>query len=373
MHFKKKTLIAFLQLSFVVGAMATEGEPTGADHPANAAVAESQATAPVKPAPDKTARGTGGGSAQTGGPAAAEKPAAKFAVKQGTGGAQVVGAAPAVRLPEGPLGRAPEDINKVLAAAQKAGGQALDPIQREINMPGLKKDDPSLKPFVLHTRNGVNEIVKMSARLLNRIATPFKKPVLIDTTNSTSKIVGSDIYFTPAGDQPIGLYIADSANTSQTISLTIIPDNEIPGQNLIVKLEDLRAVQNLAVAAATAEESEIVQPKASDYTGFVRAIMAKAVRGSIPGFSPIPIEGGIARMGTLDVEPELAFTGSVVDVYRYRIKNSGDQALDLVETAFFRKGVKAVSFFPHMNLQPGQESYVFLLADKPTAAAQEAN
>lgn len=368
-HFKFSALL-LSQLALSMGVLAADKSELGmAD------------VAPITPVVVPSVEPAVVGGNAVGTPAAAAEPmkageksstaTGRFVVKKGTGNSQQVGVAPPIQLPKGPLGQSPGDINKLLVEAQKAGGQALDPIQREINMPGLKKDDPSLKPFVLHTRNGVNEIVKMSGRLLNRIATPFKKPVLIDTTGSVSKIVGSDIYYTPVGQLPIGLYIADSANTSQTISLTVMPDPDIPGQNLIVKLEDLRAVQNVALAAATAEEAEVVQPKSSDYTSFIRSLMAKAVRGSVPGFSPVPMEGGVARMGTLDIEPELAFTGSVVDIYRYRIRNIGEQPLDLVETAFFRQGVKAVSFFPRMALQPGQQSYVFLLADKPTSAAQE--
>lgn len=354
------SLAIAVQLAWPLAALANdanEASPAAASVP-QTAPAKSEPSAPnAANAPEAAAKPE-------------QKPGSRFATKAGTGGSQVVQKAPEVKLPPGPLGKAPEDINKLIAEAQKAGGQPLDPIQREINMPGLKKDDPALKPFVLHTRNGVNEIVKMSSHLLNRIATPFKKPVLIDTTESASKIVGSDIYYTPKGDQPVGLYIADSANTSQTISLTIIPDSQIPGQNLIVKLEDLRTVQNLSLAAATAEEAEVVQPKANDYTSFVRSLMTQAVRGKIPGFSPVPLEGGMARMGTLDVQPELVLTGSVVDIYRYRIRNSGEQPLDLVETAFFRKGVKAVSFFPKLALQPGQQSYVFLLADKPNSSGE---
>ena len=273
--------------------------------------------------------------------------------------------APVVELPPGPLGAAPADINKILAETQRAGGQPLDSIQREMNMPGLKKDDPALKPFVLHTRNGVNEIVKMSSRLLNRIATPFKKPVLIETTGADAKIVGSDIYFSPKGDDPIGLFIADASNTSQTISLTIIPDQAIPGQNLIIKLNH---VIGEVKGAATGEEADLLQPKPSDHTSNIRSLLTKAVRGNVPGFSPVPMEGGVARMGTLDIEPDLTFAGSVVDIYRYRLTNKGTEPLDLVETAFFRNGVKAVSFFPRLSLQPGQQGYVFLLADKPAAA-----
>lgn len=297
----------------------------------------------------------------------AQESKVRFVTKQGTGSSKTISKAPEVTFPKGPLDQPAGDVNQLIEQAKQPGGIALDPIQREINMPGLKKDDPTLKPFVLHTRNGVNEIVKLSSHLLNRLATPFKKPVLIDTTDVPHKIVGSDIYYMPAGNNPIGLYITDATNTSQTISLTIIPDSSIPGQNLIIKMEDLRALESLSLAAASVEEAAVMQPKASDYTSFVRSLMTQAVRGQIPGFSPVPLEGGVARLGELTVTPELVFTGSVLDIYRYQVENAGLLPMDLAETAFAREGVKAVSFFPLSSLEPGQQSYVFLLAGKPNA------
>ena len=59
----------------------------------------------------------------------------------------------------------------------------------------------------------------------------------------------------------------------------------------------------------------------------------------------------------------------MVDVYRYSLMNKGQETVDLTETAFYRKGVKAVSFFPHLALKPGEGGYVFLLADKPKSAS----
>ena len=350
---------------------------------AGAAMANDAPEAAVVAKPESTAE-QGSDSGATG--------SGKFIERTGTGSSKPVRTAPPVTLPQGPLGKPPadinklieqaskgalsqtpkpEEVNKVIAEAQKEGGQALDPIQRDMNLPGLKKDDPALKPFVIHTRNGVNEIVKMSGRLLNRVATPFKKPLVIDSagenSRSITKVVGSDIYYLPEGDKPIGLYIVDSSNTSQAISLTVVPAGDLPGQNIIIKLEDLRTVASLAEAAST-EEGELSQPRTTDYTGTVRSLLTQAVRGKVAGFAPVPLEGGVARMGTLDVEPELAFTGAVFDIYRYRITNSGSKPIDLVETAFYRKGVKAVSFFPSFALNPGDQSYVFLLADKPESA-----
>lgn len=353
-YLKPAALAVSLNLAFGAGAQEAPGSRK------LPAPSEAQVAVQTAPAPAPTS---------TSAPANTEspKPTGRFVERAGTGSSKPVRSAQPVSLPEGPLGKPPGDINKLIAEAQKAGGEPIDAIQKEINLPGLKKDDPSLKPFVLHTRNGVNEIVRMSGRLLNRIATPFKKPVIIDTTDSVSKIVGSDIYYTPSGDKPIGLFIIDSANTQQTISLTVIPEYGIPGQNLIVKLEDLRTVDNLANASSQ-DESEVLQPRASDYSGYVRSLLTQAVRGKVAGFSPVPLEGGVASLGALAVEPELAFAGSVVDIYRYKLLNTGTTPLDLVETAFYRKGVKAISFFPRMSLQPGEVSYVFLLADKPKAA-----
>jgi len=208
----------------------------------------------------------------------------RFVTRPGTGGVKSVRSAPSVTLPDGPLGKAPADISRVIGDAQRAAGVPLDAYQKEINLPGLKKDDPATRPTVLHTRNGVNEIVRLSSRLPNRIATPFKDPRVVGDVpeDDSQQIVGSDVYLRPQGEQPMGVFIVDGANTSQVISLTIIPTPEIPGQNLIVKLEDLRTVKPLA-GGGSAEEQEINQPRSTDYVGNVRQIMAQAVRGKIRG------------------------------------------------------------------------------------------
>lgn len=300
----------------------------------------------------------------------AEPPKNKFIERPGTGKSTVVRSAQPVKLPEGPLGKAPPDIKKAIEDAKKEGGVGLDAYQKEINLPGLKKDDPSLKPFVLHTRNGVNEVVKLSSTLLNRIATPFARPAVIDSSESTSKVVGSDVYFMPNGDEPVGIYIVDQTNTAQTIALTVIPTKSIPGQNIIIKMEDLRAVKNLT-SEDSSDDDGFSRPKSTDYTGYIRNIMTQAVRGKINGFVPVPIEGGVAKVGDLEVTPELVFTGSVVDVYRYSLSNTGKDSIDMTETAFYKKGVKAVSFFPRLSLKPGERGYVFLLSEKPASAGNK--
>lgn len=290
----------------------------------------------------------------------------RVVTRAGTGGSQAVSRAqvPAVSPPIPPAPLA--DVERSIEDARRAGGIPMDPALRDINLPGLKNDDPTLRPWVLHTRNGVNEVVKLSASLINRIATPFRKPILIDPSNATAKVLGSDVYYTPNNANPVGIFIVDGENRGQTISLTVIPTAGIPGQNLIVKLEDLRAAEDL-----TPNAPKKGQPpnKESDYVGYIRSLMTHALRGSVPGFSVVPLEGGVAKMGDLKITPDLVFSGSAIDIYRYRVVNTGTQSIDLQEPPFYRKGVRAVSFFPRLALSPTEETFVFILAGKPESGA----
>lgn len=285
----------------------------------------------------------------------------RFIEKPGTGRTEALRLTPSSTLSSLPTGTEIEH-------ARAAAGVPLDSVSREINLPGLKRDDPTLKPWVLHTRNGVNEVVKFSANLINRIATPFNRPIIVDSTESNAKIIGSDIYYTPLGYQPIGLFIVDSENRGQTISLTIIPTKGIPGQNLIVKMEDLRVAEDLVPGNPKTDKP--IPSRENDYQGFVRSMMSNAIRGNIPGYSIVPLETAAAKIGHIDVLPDLVFSGQSNDVYRYKLVNKGEDTVDLYEPAFYRKGVKAISYFPKMSLAKGQSTYVFLLADKPSSGGE---
>lgn len=284
----------------------------------------------------------------------------RYLEKPGTGKQEIVSVAKPVVYSD-PMA----SVEKSMEIAKKAGGIPMDPALKDINLPGLKKDDPTLRPWVLHTRNGVNEVVKLSSSYLNRIVTPFKKPLIVEMSKSTSKIVGSDVYFLPEGNKPIGLFIIDSENKNQSISLTVTPVSNIPGQNLMVKIEDLKVAEDLI--GPNSKTKSGIPIKDSDYVSFLRNILASAARGKIHGFSAVPLEGGVAQIGDLIVKPDFVFSGSSLDVYRYKIENQSEKTIDLSETAFYRKGVRAVSFFPLQSLEVNESSYVFIVADKSPA------
>lgn len=293
----------------------------------------------------------------------------RYVERPGTGASVPVTTAPAVKpqaqKPTTPPTAPLSAVEKSLKQAGAAGGVPMDPRITDVNLPGLKRDDPSVRPWVLYTRNGVNEVVNLSSSFVNRIATPFRNPVIVDAANTPIQTVGSDVYVTPKSGKPVGLYIINGENKQQVISLTIIPIPDIPGQNVIVKLEDLRADTDLAQGGAgQGGIKNPAGPAPSSYVGQIRALLTQAVRGTIRGYAVVPIEGGVAKIGDLSVTPDIVFTGSTLDIYRYKIVNEGQSAVDLVESAFYREGIRAVAFFPNTTLQPKEQTYVFILANK---------
>jgi conjugal transfer pilus assembly protein TraK len=295
---------------------------------------------------------------------AEEGAAASFHEQAGTGSSEVVRRAPSPpavrpRVPQQPLSELHDSVRR----AREAGGQPMPEDLRGVNLPGLKQGDASLRPLVIHTRNGVNTAIDLSSQLTNRLSTPFAKPLLVGVTpeSASVQILGSDVYFIPSGEHPLGVYIVNAQNKDQVISLTVVPKRDFPGQNVLLKVEDLAAADNLTSGPGGSTD---LPNTAANYTDFVSAVMAHAVKGEIPGYSVVPLRKARAMVGELKVMPDVVFTGANLDVYRYRIRNTASQRLDLTEPAFYRKGVRAVSFFPRLSLSPNEEGFVFILADK---------
>lgn len=245
---------------------------------------------------------------------------------------------------------------------RKESGFAPPESLRDTRLPGLKADSPSLKPVVVHTRVGINELVELSSAYLNRISTPFENPVIVDISGSQSKIIGSEIFYLPKGNDPISIYIFDKSNPSQTINLTIKPNNKLPAQNVLVKIENFRALGNLSLI--NDPEKGVVLDEASDHEGTLSSLIIGAIKGKINGFSPIPIEGGTAKIEDVEIIPDVVFQGYYLDIYRYQLNNAGERTIALNEGVFYRKGVKAISFFPRDTIKPKEKTFVFIVAAK---------
>jgi conjugal transfer pilus assembly protein TraK len=229
----------------------------------------------------------------------------------------------------------------------------------EQKLPGLglmPGDKQATKANVVRVSSDRNEIIYVSAEYPNRIATPYADPKVIDDDKAVVKAVGQSIYVTPKSDAPITLFVSGPSPNDPVVSLTLVPKN-LPSQTIILQLDEPLA----AVGAKPEEEA----PSDNVYTDRIRYVMRQIAQGKTPeGFAEGALPRAVARMDQLMVIPEVRYSGSRYDVYRYRIENVSDVTVEMDEQAFASDGVRAVAIFPNAILDKGQSTSVFVMADK---------
>lgn len=222
------------------------------------------------------------------------------------------------------------------------------------SMPSEKK---ALTATVLQVSEQRNEIVHVSGAFPNRISTPFPAPKLIDNSEVEWQAQGQSLYISTLSDKPVGLFVTGSGANDPVISLTLIPKS-IPAQTLILQLDDA------AAASAFMNEKE-AWSEADTYTDRRRSLMRSMILGlTPPGFSEAKLPTSIARTDRLVIMPERRLSGQRLDVFTYRVENVSQSEVELSEPSFYGNGVRAISLYPIMRLQPGMSTTVYVISDK---------
>jgi len=217
---------------------------------------------------------------------------------------------------------------------------------------------------------GSNEMVYVGLGIMNRIATPFRTPKIVEAAGINFKRVGQDFYFVPDKEGPIGVFIAETAQGNapgQVAALTLIPKAGLPGQNILLLPEGMDGVSpgdGTATFAPRAAQEELAAPP-SDYADAIRQILVTLVQGAVPsGYQEGGLKVGAARVGSILTIPEKLYVGYAFNIYRYRIENAGREPIDLNEASFHDDGVRAVAFWRNSRLAPGEATRVFIVADR---------
>lgn len=232
-------------------------------------------------------------------------------------------------------------------------------------MPALGSPGQAAVPTaqnIVRIGQGGNEIVYVGLGFLNRIATSFREPKVIEASGIEFQRVGQDIYFLTDKEAPIGLFIAEGANggAGQVASLTLIPRAGLPGQNILLVMDGVAS----PAALGSAGQEDLAAPPA-DYTDAIRKIMVGFVQGGVPpGFQEGTIRVGAARVGAVLVLPEKMYQGYAFNVFRYKVENAGREPIDLNEASFHEDGVRAVAFWRNSRLAAGESTTVFIVADR---------
>lgn len=247
-----------------------------------------------------------------------------------------------------------------IAPNQAAKSYAATPIKMKGDLPGMAGSSLSAKPVILRSPMGVNELVSISATQPSMIRTPFKDPEIIDNqADADITAIGSNVYVAPKGGQPFGIFITDKQNPSApVISLTLVP-RDVPGQVIIVQPE------GMATGMKPGEEEDRPQPESHEAE--LVQILRDVVRNRTPqGFTKASIKTPDARLGSIIATGLARWSGSEMDVYSYRLVNTGPRDVSLTEQTFYSKGVKAVALFPAIRIDPGQSTNVYVLRGKST-------
>jgi conjugal transfer pilus assembly protein TraK len=220
-------------------------------------------------------------------------------------------------------------------------------------MPGETSD---LKIKTVQVGTDRNELVYISLTQLNKIATPFEAPQAIDSAGATLKTVGQDLYLLPANDKPLTVYISDGG-TGQSIGLTLVPKANLSAQSIVLQ-PDAR----VASARAKSESDESVP---SDYVARINAMIKQLALGKTPtGFTKSKLPRAVAAGTDLVIEPQYKYAGSTYDLFSYKATSKSASPLEMREESFYSEVVRAVAFFPNALLQQGEETMVFVIADR---------
>jgi conjugal transfer pilus assembly protein TraK len=226
------------------------------------------------------------------------------------------------------------------------------------SLPGIGAipgENPAFKNKVVKGGTERNEMSYISATFVNRIATPFLRPRVIDQSGSDIKVDGSDVYVKTNSTLPIAIYIIDDASR-QTISMTLVPKN-LPAQTIVAQIQTQPIVGSGEKANQLPEE----------YIAKLTNINSFVAQNKLPaGFTESALPASLARMGNLSVAPITRYSGSSYDVYKYKLTSGYQETVELKEESFYNSDlIRTISFFPVAVLEPGQVTYMFIISDKP--------
>lgn len=229
------------------------------------------------------------------------------------------------------------------------------------NMPGEAADTRVKSVRVGSDRN---ELVYISLNQLNKVSTPYDSPQIIDATGAILKAVGQDLFLKPANDTPFTVYITNGG-VGQSTGITLVPRANLPAQTIVLELDN----PSPSGTAVSPESEEVV---AGDYVSRINAIVKSLSLGKVPsGFTKGRLPSAVVTGKELVIQPQHKYSGSTYDVFAYKVRSISTTPLEMKEDAFYTETVRAVAFYPSVMLQTGEETTVFIIADRPGTEAKK--
>lgn len=240
---------------------------------------------------------------------------------------------------------------------------------------------PPAAPVPVETRQevlvspGSNTLIPISRGQINRLVTPFERPIIQTVSEAAITSSGNALYVTPHTDQPITLFVTPEDDESIALSLTLLPQPVPPIQaNLILAQNGPGGWKGQAVqtGARTSTEEASKWERSQPYMDTLRGILRDMALGTLPpgySFGALPSGASIpacAQPGLkFDFSKSQLITGHDFRIFVAVAQNISSRTLEFDHGACTHPYRAAVSSWPHEILEPGQKTEVFLVTRVP--------
>ena len=217
---------------------------------------------------------------------------------------------------------------------------------------------PPQDPLVISVTPGVTEVVRVSATMPNRIATPYENPRVVDASSAQIQTIGNNVFVLPKDDNPFGIFITDEAPGKPVAALTLVP-SELASQNIMLQLNRAQTSWRGGGAGLGGERKDANQAHVENLVSLMRAVALGQIP---PGFVEADVQAPSIAIGPIKASPALRWSSVELDIYSYALRNTGTSLVELTEQSFFERGVLAVSFYPQVQLAPGAQTRAIVVS-----------
>lgn len=230
---------------------------------------------------------------------------------------------------------------------------------------------------------GVNTIIPAAINHLNRIVTPFEKPIVQTTSNPKDYTIKENVIYVTANDEtPITMYITPKEDESVAISLTLAPKKVPPIQANLVLGQAAGSGGKAGALSGAGGYRYSGQPKkweeGQPYMESIKGIMRALALGGIPkGYS-------MGKLASTDTLPACYQDGIQFDFSRSQlmmghnfkvlvgvVRNTLNVPVMFDETSCTHPMLAASAAWPRNMLEPGDKTEVYIITRVGEAPADE--
>jgi conjugal transfer pilus assembly protein TraK len=226
---------------------------------------------------------------------------------------------------------------------------------------------PSDKKAVVVVYPSVNEIISISRGHINKIITPFERPVVKTASDEAIETSGSAMFVTSTGEAPITMFVSERGEEDErALSLTLLP-RTIPPREIALKLVPLDG--NVAGSSGKAKKWERQQ----EYLSFVKKTMKALALGEQPrGYAMRPVKRSdpliVCAQKGFEIETKQALEGNDVVIMVGKMSNVATNGLEFYEPSCNQEGLLAIASWPSVYLEPGESVEVYAVFQKKRQA-----